>query len=243
MALLLAGCTTPPKAGGDDVQPPLVAAFEQQGCSAQEIVAAVPPESLAPFLPDGFVAEPFPADGLSGVIAVSVRCETPPSAYGMVVIPLIGTPEGLSRENASAQGIVIKIVVSKDDPMRPTLESWGFGATLAEGVTTLEDTTPQGPPAQVGTTRSTISSAANYELVTSVRGEPRLDEGNFLRLFQVHNREVVATWDWNLTGNHRIHSGQATMQATGLAPLPEGPSTGLGFHEYADVFLWIRHDP
>lgn len=239
LALALAGCVTPPPPGSDGAPPRALPAFATLGCAAQEIVAGVPPESLAPYLPDGFVAQPFPTDGLSGVIAVSVACETPPTRFGMVVIPLIGTPEGKSRENATAQGIVTTIVLSENDPIRATLESWGFGATLAQGTTTLEDVTPPGPPARVGRTQSTISSTASYDLVTTVQAEPRQDEGNFLRLFQVHERQVVATWDWNLTGNHRIHEGQATLQATGLSPLPEGASTGLGFRETADEFLWL----
>jgi hypothetical protein len=239
VVVVLGGCLGSPPV---DTQSPVDAlpSFETSACWGQEIVAGVPPEAVAPYLPEGFVAEPFPTDGLAGVIAVSVLCQEPATSFGMVIVPVIETPQGMGREDADNQGIVLSVILGADDPIRPMLDAWGWGPTLRNGSATLEDTVPSQPFARAGRTTAETDEGARYVLDTLVRGDAPENEGNRLRLFQVHERQVVATWDWDLTGAHRVYTGEATMEAQGLPPLPEGTTPGLGVHEYADSFLWTR---
>ncbi|HET6405623.1 MAG TPA: hypothetical protein VFH78_13350 [Candidatus Thermoplasmatota archaeon] len=239
-ALALAGCAAPGPGSEPAQDVPL--SFQLRGCSIQEIIAGVPPESLAPFVPEGFEAEPFPAQGLSALIALTTVCPEPePTSIGVVIIPVVRVPDGLARENASAQGIITSIVVDEGERTWDALQAWGYGPTLSRGAVAASDLAPAVRAAlQAGEASVEREGGGRFDLGTNVRGIPRTDEGNFLRFFMVHEDRVIGVWDCDLTGNHQIFSGEAHMKASGYAPLPEEPVAGLGFHETSDVFAWTR---
>ena len=246
LAVVLAGCLAAPATEETPPTPDAPAAFELRACVVQEIIASAEPATLAPHLPDGFVAEAFPAEGRGSVIALTLSCREPEETLmGVVIIPLSAVPDGLGRENASAQGVITSIVFDKGASTKATLAAWGYGPTLADGAASMEDLAPAPADAAVrlGRTSVDVEGGGTFVIDTTVRGAPRTDEGNFLRFFMVHERQVLGTWDADLTGNHRIHSGEANMQATGYAPLSEGASAGLGFHETMDSFTWTRVAP
>lgn len=239
--LVGAGCVAPP-VDFRAVTPNAPESFELQGCMIQEIIAGVPPESLADHLPAGFVAEPFPAEGRSGLIALTTICPGPePTRFAMVIIPLVAVPDGYARENASAQGIITSIVVEQGETTWDTLQAWGYGPTLSRGTVVAEDVAPMTDAlARVGDAVVERKEGGRFELGTTVRGVPRSDDGNFLRFFMVHEKKVIGVWDCDLTGNHLIYSGEAHLRVGDYAPLPDGPTAGLGFHERSDVFAWKR---
>ena len=239
--LLLSGCVLPSQAE-EDAAPVGAAptAFTTGACAVQEILFPAAPESLAAFLPEGFEAEAFPAEGMSAVIALVMTCMEPEaSAYGMVVIPVTTVPEALRREDADAHAVVTSVVLDEGSRLKATFEAWGYGPVLSAGTAGMEDVLGT-PAARAGRAEAATGGGARFAIDTAVRGAPRTDEGNFIRFFMAHDRQVLGAWDGDLTGNHRVHSGEASMEASGYAPLPGSPVAGLGFHEFSDVVTWTR---
>ncbi|HWG90931.1 MAG TPA: hypothetical protein VNZ52_08815 [Candidatus Thermoplasmatota archaeon] len=252
LILILSGCLTAPPEGdgstGQDDPGALPALevpqiLEMGDCTIQEILFSAVPETLEAYLPEGFTAEPFPAEGGSALIALGMHCTEPEETrLAVLIIPVVGVPDGWGRENASAQGVITSILVDEGATTLATLGAWGYGPTLATGSVRLEDAAPSAPEPlpRIGKTTAETSAGQRFVLDTVVRGTPRIDEGNFLRFFMVHDDKVIGVWDCDLTGNHRIYSAEAHLDASGYAPLPDGLSAGLGFHERSDLFRWTR---
>lgn len=243
--LLLSGCVAAPSPGEDGGVPPVQAraAFTTGACAVQEIIFPVAPERLADFLPEGFEAEAFPAEGASAVIALVMTCAEPEeAAYGMVLIPVTGVPEAWRREDADAHAVVTSVVFGKGTQLRKDFEAWGYGPILAAGTAQMRDVlpTPADAAARAGRAEAATEAGGRFAIDTAVRGVPRTDAGNFIRFFMAHERQVLGAWDGDLTGDHRVHSGEAHMEASGHAPLPDSPVAGLGFHEFSDLVTWTR---
>lgn len=234
LAILIAGCVTPPAAGPEDdptTDGPTMLVYGD----CDELLGAFPVQEGAVAVPEGFTPAPFIGQGNSAIFIVGWQCATArddanateeapfvEASVGYAVTP----PAELELEGAFAHAILLGLTTASPLGLA-AYEAWGIPAVEGDVAFTWN----AAPVGGSGTLSGAVGPL-DVGMRVSAGGPPSPEAGSAVRFFAVEGGALVAAYDITWVGADGFGG-----QALSTEALPGAPpaTTGLGFWYTSDA--------